>query len=1115
MKFFKSKKQNEQAAMVAVEAATAWSMPPEMAAGLAQVDDLVRLLPEMDSDIGLLAGAQREHLSSIQSFGEALSRAFAELESISRASALVTGGSGEYQRAVAAAEQGLRGTLESFDLVLSEYEQSAAELAGLAQTTGELESLAGTMAELSLRIKQLVRNAEIKAFHAGSQGKGFGVIAENMSRLAADMERAAAKVPVLTDGLKSEFAKITAGVDQSRRTTLELKDRTGQVKARLLEVNRTNQQMVSIFDEINLKARDQREIGERLVGGIKQITETAEDLMVSQEVVASVLSTEMAELGQIAWAKNLLDEALEIHKKTEQPWAAEQAGRGLELLRFKLSGTADRWRDLYHTLEELRASIKSEETQSGTLWHELEHLFENIDGIKQKLEAIEQVISRSRDDFELMFASLDDLQQGLARITEWLDGFQTDRGSISDNLKGIMEAGSGIKSFTEQIKLLSFYAAVEVAEMGQAGADFGGIVSQGQSLAKQAAEDSTRLWPLLERVELQFEKAAAIFQRARQAAGQSQLLVEKARHSLQGSKDSAGSFARIGSGSLSDINQQMENHQRIFKLYQSYADSFKSVEQKFSGFSSFLTKFQQSLDGINQRGFLKAEGAGGVWASPGPTAVLKAELSSDPITLDPAMMTDATSSSVTVQIHQGLVQFDRGANVVPALAWRWRISPDGLSWTFFLRKGAMFSHGREVQAGDVKYSLERMLDPKTKSPNAYFVEMIKGAREFMEGKARQVEGIRILDAYTVRIELQYPFMPFLSNLACAVTAMVPRDKVEDRSGDFSKNPCGAGPFMLKNWEPGTAVELERNPRYYQPGLSLGGIRFMINLNEDDKAKEFGRGPMDVVSLNSAQCKDLQGSPGVKVVSLPQLNVQYLCINVSQATPFVDARVRQALNYAIDRKALIESTELAGSAIPAKGVFPPELSAYNPKLEGYVYNPDKAKKLLAEAGYPSGLSGEFMVDFREGRAQAQRAEMVRRSCQEVGINIKLNPMSWRELLDKTYGGQSILSFNGWSSDNGDPDNFLYPLFHSKNWGRAGNISHFKSPIIDELLDEAVAIRNPAERLLRYQKIEQMIVDQAPWVFLFHTLKHMGVKSRVHGYRLRPFSSESFKDCWMEQ
>ncbi|MDO9068368.1 MAG: ABC transporter substrate-binding protein, partial [Deltaproteobacteria bacterium] len=467
--------------------------------------------------------------------------------------------------------------------------------------------------------------------------------------------------------------------------------------------------------------------------------------------------------------------------------------------------------------------------------------------------------------------------------------------------------------------------------------------------------------------------------------------------------------------------------QDILARYNQYSQSYQQVAAKLQGFSGFLQKGREALawfERMDSMGRAEIETAGLKNYIGGQ---LKTEISSDPITLDPAMMTDATSNEVAAQIFEGLVQFSGGASVVPAAAWRWKISNDGLSWTFYLRRGIKFSHGRELNAQDVKYSLERLLSPRIKSPNQSFVEMIKGAPEYSQGQARDVEGLQVLDHFAIKIVLQHPFMPFLSNLACTMAAIVPRELVEDGSQDFSRHPVGSGPFILKTWEPGRALELAPNPHYHERRVSLSGIKYSIDLNDEQKTAALTSGRLDVTDINSLQRRALAAEPAVKVVSLPQLNVQYLCINVSKVSPFADKRVRQALNYAVDKKALIETTELAGDAVAAKGIFPPELWAYNPDLAGYGYDPARARKLLEEAGYSGGLPGEYLLDVRDSKAQMQRAEIVRQNCREVGISIKPNPLSWKALLEKTYGCQSQLSFNGWNSDNGDPDNFLYPLF----------------------------------------------------------------------------------------
>jgi len=1095
-------------------AGTRWKPSDEMLEALRKIDEFLGILPELSGNISALAAEERGHLANIHAFGTALAEAFEGMDAITNSSAQVTGNSQEYKQVITRTEQQLKTALDSFDLVDQSYQRSSLELNGLFVTTAELENLAGLMAGLSVRIKQLVRNAEIRAFHAGSRGKGFGVIAENMSRLAGEMERTASLVPSLTAEVKESIRKMSSGVQESRHLVDGLKSRAGQVKDRLNSLYRSNQETVEAFDKIGLMSKEQRELENRLVGGLKNIAQSAEGLSVSQEVTALVLSTETGEMGQVDFAKNQMDEALELWARTGSRAALHEAGNNWAMLKAKLQAASERWRELQSTIDDQKSALGAEEELAGTMWHNLEALFENINRIKTGLDGMGQTLGRNRQDFEEMSGGLAESSDNLARIKNWLDVFEADREGMSARLGEIAQTGTAIKDFTEQIKLLSFYAAVEVAEMGQGGGDFGGIVGQAQSLSQQAAADSAKIGPLLKQVTEQFAQTSGTVRQTQKIMGTSLESVSQARRSLDLARESGGQMEQIAAEAGQGIGRQQSRHQDIFGRYNQYSLSYQGVAAKLQGFSGFLQKGRESLAWFERMGSLgraEIEEAGLKDQAGGR---LLADISSDPITLDPAMMTDATSNEVAAQIFEGLVQFGTGASVVPAAAWRWKISPDGLSWTFYLRRGIRFSHGREMTALDVKYSLERLLSPKVKSPNQSFVEMIKGAPEYSQGKAREVAGLQVIDQYAIKIVLQYPFMPFLSNLACTMAAIVPKELVEDGAQDFSRHPAGTGPFLLKSWEPGRVLELEPNPRYHERRISLSGIHYSIDLSDEQKAEALASGRLDVTDINSQQRRALAADRSLKVVSLPQLNVQYLCINVSKVSPFADRRVRQALNYAVDKKALIETTELAGDAVAAKGVFPPELWAYNPELAGYDHDPARARKLLAEAGYSGGLPGEYLLDIRESRAQLQRAEIVRQNCREIGINIKINPLSWKALLERTYSCQSQLSFNGWNSDNGDPDNFLYPLFHSKNTGRSGNVAFFKSPAVDELLEEAVTIRDPGQRLLRYRKIEAMIVQEAPWVFMYHTVKSTAVRNTVHGFRPRPFGSEHYKHCWVE-
>ncbi|MRR10568.1 ABC transporter substrate-binding protein, partial [bacterium] len=382
----------------------------------------------------------------------------------------------------------------------------------------------------------------------------------------------------------------------------------------------------------------------------------------------------------------------------------------------------------------------------------------------------------------------------------------------------------------------------------------------------------------------------------------------------------------IGKEAGSTIAVQQQRRNDVFQIYTAYNGSYAQVGQNLSrlvgllgqGFAALadLGRADASLAGLGQ-----ADAAAG-------GGTLQLDLMSDPITLDPAYLTDSTSNEVGGQIHAGLVQFDDGARVMPAIARSWTVSPDGLVWTFFLRRGVRFHNGRELAAGDVKYSLERLLDPATKSPNGLFVDMVAGAPAFAAGKSRGLDGIKVVDDHCVQITLVRPYMPFLANLAVNATSIIPHEAAA--RPDFATRPCGAGPFRLAAWEPGRLVALERFDDYYEQRISLAGIRWSIGLDNQQRLDRFTAGTLHAASLHQDERKTVAERNAAVIKNAASLNIQYMCINVSQDTPFREKLVRQAINCAIDKQALVDSAELKGEAVVAKGVFPPRMGGVSYK-----------------------------------------------------------------------------------------------------------------------------------------------------------------------------------------
>ncbi|HXG02387.1 MAG TPA: ABC transporter substrate-binding protein, partial [Candidatus Binatia bacterium] len=311
------------------------------------------------------------------------------------------------------------------------------------------------------------------------------------------------------------------------------------------------------------------------------------------------------------------------------------------------------------------------------------------------------------------------------------------------------------------------------------------------------------------------------------------------------------------------------------------------------------------------------------------------------------------SRSVSQQIFDGLVQFDRTLTIAPALAEFWRASRDGLTWTFTLRKGVKFHHGRELTADDVVYSFTRILDPKTKSGAADLFATVAGAREFREGRARYVAGLSAPDRYTVRVVLAEAQGPFVSVLAAGHAKIVPRDVVERDEEAFGMQPVGTGPFRFVRWDRGREIHLAANPDYFDGAPRLAGVVYRIYPGErwESTYDEFRGGNLEDAPLPTRNYRQIVAARDHVYVKRPMISVRFYGINTA-IKPLDDRRVRQAFVHAINREAVIEEA-FHGRFVPARGILPPGTQGFNPELRGYAYDPDRARTLLREAGYPEG------------------------------------------------------------------------------------------------------------------------------------------------------------------
>lgn len=501
--------------------------------------------------------------------------------------------------------------------------------------------------------------------------------------------------------------------------------------------------------------------------------------------------------------------------------------------------------------------------------------------------------------------------------------------------------------------------------------------------------------------------------------------------------------------------------------------------------------------------------------------LFKTNIYGDPENLDPIVRIGVRTVMVTMNIFDGLVKLDaeRGA-VIPDIATRWTISPDRKVYTFYLRRGVLFHDGSEVTAADFKYSFERVATPANASPALPRLGGVVGAKEFQRGAAQGIAGIKVLDNSTLQIALEEPDNLFLYDLTEVWASVVPRQAVERLGREFGSRPVGSGPFMFESWLRDAQVVLRRFDRYWRMDASgnrlpyLDRVVFRIMREMSTIEAEFEAGNFDFSVMLDPQYRKYTAHPIYKerIVRVAELFTRHIGFNLDQqGAPWQDKRVRQAINHAIDRRTIVEKV-LHGKAFPATGVLPPSLAGFDRTLSGYEYNLDRAKRLLAEAGFPNGFTVKIIsTDHPAYGLPAVEAVMGYLSA--VGIRVQPEVMESAALTQRTHDG----NYEWYSSSAGGathPLAYLRRRFHSKFIGSPGNFTRYRNRTVDDLLDQAAEAPDTATMIRLVRQAERIIVDDAPWWFSNYNMAVIAHQPYVQGLRPIPtdIDFQSLEEVW---
>ena len=456
--------------------------------------------------------------------------------------------------------------------------------------------------------------------------------------------------------------------------------------------------------------------------------------------------------------------------------------------------------------------------------------------------------------------------------------------------------------------------------------------------------------------------------------------------------------------------------------------------------------------------------------------------SADITSLDPHVGKQTVAITVTGNIFDTLVKYDSEMNIVPNIAESWEVLSD-TSVKFNIRKGIKFHDGSELTAKDVKYSIERILDHVEVS---YILDF--------------VSDVEIEDDYTVIVNTSEPFGPILAHFAYPAAAIVPMDVVEADPEGFALNPVGSGPYKFVEWKQGEYCKLEAFEDYYAGKALTQNVVMKVVPEAAQRTIQLETGEIDLsYEVSANDVSKIEGNEELKMYSSQSLKCTFLTMNYTYDGPLKNKDVRHAIELAIDKQGIVDAV-LYGSGDVASSVVPPLAFGYNPEIGVSEYNVEKAKELLAEAGYPDGF--EISLWTSDDQTDLEMSQIVKSQLAEIGITVNLDVIEWGTLLSKLGDPDHGIIVDYWTTTTADANYTLYPLYHSTVAATAGNDSFYGEEDVDKLLDAAKVSLDADERMGYYTELANIVNEDLPYIPMYYPAMTIGANAGIEGLWVSP-------------
>lgn len=778
------------------------------------------------------------------------------------------------------------------------------------------------------------------------------------------------------------------------------------------------------------------------------------------------------------------------------------------------------------TMEQILGIIKSiaEEAEKQSYF-----LHKSIEVVQESAAFSQQVSVSTNQAGEVSQNALNIAQKGKLAVDRTIAHMTSIKESVENIQSVVLELGnkskkietiiSTIKEIANQTNLLALNAAIEAARAGEHGRGFAVVAEEVRKLAEKSAQSTEEIGIIIKDIQKTSQNSIRAME---ESAGQVHKGVEIVKETEEAIDEIVAAVdttnivtTEINEAShmqadkieflIKTIDEMDVAAQRVINLTETATMDAQYQKSSVNNLKELTKKLNEitktTVESLNA--FTKDVNK--------EVSSLKMLNNGVPTELDPAISFNQASINIIVNMHAGLVKFGDGNEIIPSIAKSWYLEDDGVTWSFQLRKGVKFHNGREVKARDFKYSIERIFDPALKSPNTWLFDMIVGAKEMLKGTSKEISGIKIKNDYSLSITLEAPNNAFILNLAQIASSIVCKEAI-DSLGIDKGVLIGAGAYRVKKSHK-DGILLEAFDGYLDGKSFIEEVEIIYHVENSGLA--FEEGKLDVMGLDNTSYDYIKALPKYKdrIQVEDGYGTYYIGFNLTSKNPLVQNKlVRQALNYGINKEELIQLTT-NGLASVAKGPIPPSI-LLDASLTGYPYNPAKAKALLEQAGFKGANKGTLNLHFIEmvgDKVYPLIAESAQKCFKELGIETKITSMPRSEYLSpEAYKVVDVFVYR-WIGDTGDPDNFLQPMFNINN---STDFTRYHNPELESLMNAAISIKNPIKRQEQYYAIQKTIVEDAPWIFLFHNTNNYICKPHVKGAKMHPLGFYKINNIWLD-